>query len=192
MNMNQILLSVPILCSLMAAAAVKAQKPVVIKGGEFCERYLLKKIAKDRAGGSHTVKLRGFNPGDETLSPGLKGWLRNMREDRLAAFELRSNKKKALVLRSVSYGATGLATSLECWHIEAEENLSITYLSFSNNPGLVYWGKDGRLNYYSVVYSDEFIHNKDWDNLTFDLERHRVNPDGTTQLVSEERNVKCE
>jgi hypothetical protein len=96
------------------------------------------------------------------------------------------------VLRSVSYGATGLATNLECWHIEAEGNQSVTYLSFSNNPRLVYWDKEGRLNYYSVVYSDEFIHNKDWDNLTFDLERHIINSDGSALLVSEERNVKCE
>jgi hypothetical protein len=56
----------------------------------------------------------------------------------------------------------------------------------------VFWDKDGLLNYYSVVYSDEFISDKDWDNLTMDLKLYRINADGSKQLVSEEENVKCE
>lgn len=192
MNTKDLLFAVAIVCSLMAAVAVTAQKPVVINGGKFCEKYLLKKIAKEAAKGSRIVKLKTFNTDDETFSSNLKGWLQNMRKDTLIAFELRNKGKKALILSSTSYGATGLATNLECWHIEGDSNQSITFMSFSENPKLVFWDKDGLLNYYSVVYSGEFIHNKDWENLTLDLERYRINPDGSAQLVSEEQNVKCE
>jgi hypothetical protein len=192
MRRKNIFLVVAIACSSTAAVAVHAQKPLAIKGGEFCEKYLLKKIAKEKIVGSRLVRLTNFNPNSATLSPGLKKWLRYMREDELVAFELRDRGKRALLLSSTSYGATGLATNLESWRAELDDLHSVDFWSFSKNPRLVFWGKDGRLNYYSVVYSDEFIHNKDWDNLTFDLERHRVSRDGTDELVSEERHVKCE
>jgi hypothetical protein len=192
MKTKKILLAVALTGSLTAVVAVNAQKPVVIKGGEFCEKYLLKKIAKEKATGSRMVKLRTFNPKNPALSPNLKKWLQYMRKDELVAFELTSGEKKAMLLGSTSYGATGLATGLECWHIEGDVNQFVTYLSFSRNPKLVFWDKDGRLNYYSIVYSDEFIHNHDWDNLTFALERHQVSPEGSDRLVSVEQNVKCE
>jgi hypothetical protein len=164
-----------------------------IKGsGEFCEKYLLKKIAKEKSAVSRFVKLKNFNPEDETLSPNVKKWLENMRWDELLAAELRNNQQKALLLRSTSYGATGLATSLENWHIEIEGVYSDTFWSFSKNPKLVFWDKDDLLNYFSIVYSDEFIENKDWENLTLDIERYKVSSDGKAQLISEERNLKCE
>ncbi len=161
-------------------------------GGEFCEKYLLKKITKEKSAGSRLVKLKNFNPEDETLSSNVKKWLENMRWDELLAAELENNQQKALLLRSTSYGATGLATNLENWHIEIEGVFSDTFWSFSKNPKLLFWDKDGLLNYFSIVYSDEFIENKDWENLTFDIERYKVSSDGKAQLMSEERNLKCE
>jgi len=161
-------------------------------GGENCEKYLLKKIVKEKAESSRMVKLKNFNHDDESLSPNVKEWLQYMHKDKLLAFELGNNEQKALLLSSTSYGATGLATSLENWHVGIDKIHSFTFWSFSKNPKLVFWDKDGLLNYYSVVYSDEFISNKDWDNLTVDLERYKISPDGSKQLVSEEGNVKCE
>lgn len=161
-------------------------------GGEFCEKYLLKKIAKEKLVSNRLVKLKNFNPEDESLSPTVKKWLESMRWDELLAAELRNDQQKVLLLRSTSYGATGLATNLENWHIEIEGIYSDTFWSFSKNPKLVFWDKDGLLNYYSIVYSDEFIENKDWKNLTFDVELYKVGSDGKTKLANEERNLKCE
>jgi hypothetical protein len=160
-------------------------------GGEFCEKYLLRKIEKEKSADNRIVKLKNFNPEDEILSPNVKKWLESMRWDEMLATELRNNQQKALLLRSTSYGATGLATSLENWHIEIDNFYSETFWSFSKNPKLVFWDKDGLLNYYSIVYSDEFIENKNWKNLTLDIERYKVNYDGKAQLISEERNLKC-
>lgn len=161
-------------------------------GGEFCEKYLLRKIAKEKSADNRLVKLKNFNPEDETLSPNVKKWLENMRWDELLAAELGNNQQKALLLRSTSYGVTGLATNLKNWHIEIDNFYSETFWSFSKNPKLVFWNKDGLLNYYSIVYSDEFIENKDWENLTFDIEQYKVNSDGKVLLINEERNLKCE
>ena len=189
--MKNLFLALTMMWSATAATVACAQGPVVIKGGKFCEKYLLGKIAKERAKGSRLVKLRTLNPKEATLSPDLKKWLRYMREDELIVFELKNQRGKALLLSSTSYGATGLATNLESWRIQIDDLKSVDFWSFSKNPRLVFWDRENRLNYYSVVYSDEFIHNKDWENLTFKLERHRVNRDGADQLLSEERNVKC-
>jgi hypothetical protein len=190
MNKKILLLSMVIVCSSAATVAVNAQKPIVIRGGKFCESYLLKKVAKEKVGGSRMVKLKALNPHDKTFSRDLKEWLTNMRQDVLIAFELRNKERKALILGSTPYGATGLATELEYWHIEADGTHSATFWSFSENPSLVFWDKSGSLNYYSVVYSSEWM--QDWENLTVDLERYRITPDGSTQLVSKESNVKCE
>lgn len=160
-------------------------------GGEFCENYLLKKIAKTRAEGSRIVKLKVFNADDETLSPELKKWLELMWEDRTNAYELRHGSKKALLVRSYSRHATGLSASFESWFIQLD-NHSNEFFSFSEEPKLIFFDKDGLLNYYAVIYSDEFIENKDWDNLTVNLLLYRVNADGKSQLVSKKQNVKCE
>lgn len=164
-------------------------------GGEFCEKYILKKIAKEKSADSQLNRLKNFNPDNETLSPSVKKWLEYMRKDDLLATELRNNQQKGLLLRSTSYGATGLATSLENWHVEIDNFYSDEFWSFSRNPKLVFWDKDGLLNYYSVIYSDDFLSatsDRDYNNLTFNIERYKINPDGKAQLVSEERNLKCE
>jgi hypothetical protein len=65
-------------------------------------------------------------------------------------------------------------------------------MSFSIHPRLIFWDKDGVLNYYAVVYSGEFVEHKDYENLTFDLERYRVGAKGEPQLVSTEQNIRYE
>jgi hypothetical protein len=164
-------------------------------GGEFCEKYLLRKIAKEKFADSQLNRLKNFNPEDKTLSPSVKKWLEYMRLDELLAAELKNNQQKALLLSSTSYGATGLATSLENWHIEIDNLYSGEFWSFSKNPKLVFWDKNGLLNYYSVIYSDDFLSatsDRDYNKLTFNIERYKINLDGKAQLISEEQNLKCE
>jgi hypothetical protein len=165
-------------------------------GGQFCENYLLKKIAKEKSADSQLVRLKNFNSEDETLSPNVKKWIDFMwwEENHFAA-ELKNNRQKALLLRSHSRGATGLSSSLEDWHIEIENFYSDGFWSFSRNPNLVFWDKDGLLNYYSVIYSDDFLSatsDRDYSKLTFNIERYKINSDGKAVLVSEEQNLKCE
>lgn len=167
-------------------------QPIVIKGGELCTDYLLQKIAKEKAEGSRMTKLKTFNTDDKTFPDGLKKWLKDADEEKLDASELLLNENKSLILHSTNTRATGLASNLQYWYIGLGEGQSITFVSFSKNPSLIFWDKSGSLNYYSIVYSDQFIEDKDWDNLTLDLERYRINAEGKSQLVSEEQNVKCE
>ncbi len=161
-------------------------------GGEFCEDYLLKKVGKERAEGSRIVKLKAFNANDETLSSELKEWLQtSIHMEMLVTFKLQRKERNVLILRANVAGATGIASSFNNWYLQLD-NQSIKFLSLSENPELIFWDKDGLLNYYSVKYTSEFIVNKDWDNVTFDLLRYSISPDGESQLVREERNVKCE
>lgn len=165
-------------------------------GGQNCENYLLKKIAKERSADSQLVILKKFNPEDETLSPNVKKWIDFMwwEENQLAA-ELKNNRQKALILRSHSRAATGLSSSLEDWHIEVDNFYAGGFWSFSRNPKLVFWDKEGLLNYYSVIYSDDFLSatsDRDYTKLTFNIERYKINSDGKAELVSEEQNLKCD
>ncbi|MGB7070786.1 MAG: hypothetical protein WBD22_14930 [Pyrinomonadaceae bacterium] len=181
--------------------AVKAPTPVVIKGnekaivikggGETCEEYLLRKIAKEEAGGGRTVKLKAFNTDDETLSPELKEWLQtSIHMEMLATFELRNKETKALILRANLARATGIAANFQNWFIQLD-NRSVNFRSLSKNPELIFCDKDGLLNYYSVDYGRKFLENRNWDNLTLDLKRFRVDAEGKSQLISEETNIRC-
>jgi hypothetical protein len=160
-------------------------------GGESCEKYLLKKIAGEMVEGNQVVKLKTFTADNKTRSFDLKKWLANMDEEKLAAYEVRYDDKRALLLGSLNVGATGIASNFQNWYLQLG-NYSIKFLSLSENPKLLFWDKDGLLNYYSVGYGDKFLENRDWDNLTLNLIRYSVSSNGGSQIVSEERNMKCQ
>lgn len=190
------------------------ERPIhfVKHGGEYCENYLLKKIAKEKSKGSKLIKLESkepppammglsaenspivklevFQTDNKALSGNLERWLEDRNIENLVAFQLRHKAKKALILGSTNLGATGVASNFENWHIRSDD-YSVEFLSLSENPKLIFWDKDGLLNYYLIDLSDKFWENKDWNNLTLDLFRYRISPDGSAQLVSEEQNVRC-
>jgi len=161
-----------------------------IKGGPICQDYILQKVAKEKTSASKLARLRSFNTKDKTLSQDLVKWLETADDRKLAVFELRSGDKKALILSSRNVEATGLASNLEYWYVEIEGN-STVFQSLSKDPFLIFWGKDGLLNYWVIDYSDEFVNDKDWDNITLDLEHFVLDSDGNSQLMKEEKYVKC-
>ncbi len=171
----------------------KASRPVrfVKDGGESCEKYLVKKIVKEKAEDSRTFKLKAFDTEDESLSPKLKDWLQtSIHTEMLVTYELRHKEKKVLLLRANVAGATGIASNFANWFIRFD-NLSINFRSLSEDPKLIFLDKNGLLNYYSVDYGDKFLEKRDWDNLTLDLFRYRINPNGESELLSEEYNLMC-
>lgn len=168
------------------------EKPVIkIKGGgELCENNLLKKIAVEKAEGSQIIKLKAFNPDDETLSSELKKWFQEIHSEMLVPFELQLKEKKVLILRANIAGATGIAANFENWFIQSD-TYSLNFRSLSENPELIFFDKTGLLNYYSIDYGEAFLKNRDWDNLSLNLLQYKINLDGKSELIGEERNVKC-
>jgi hypothetical protein len=191
MNPKSSLLTVAIICGLTVAVAVKAQSPVVIRGGKLCEKYLLNKVAKDKAAGSLVVTLQSFDRNDQSLGSDVKKWLVIANEETLATHELRYRDKRALLLNANHIHATGLAINFQYWFIKVGDH-STEFLSQSKNPNLIFWDRDGLLNYYCIDFSDDFVQKKDWGNVTLNLLRYRVSPDSESQLISKESNVKCE
>jgi hypothetical protein len=209
MKTKSLLSVIAIVFGLMAAVA---QKPFVIRGGELCEGYLLKKIAREQAKGSRMVKLKAkeplpvgmgrgaenspivrlsvFKTHNRALSASLEKWLKNEDVENLAAFRLDHKEKQALILGSTNIGATGIASNFQNWHIRLA-NHSIEFLSLSENPRLIFWDRRGQLNYYAIDYGDEFLKDRNWDNLTLDLRLFRISSDGEARLVSEEQDVRC-
>lgn len=178
--------------SLPKAAEEKTQAIRLVEdGGEFCEKYLVKKAAGEMVEGNQVLRLKTFNAAAKTLSPDLKRWLAKMDDKKLAAYEVRYKAKRALLLGSTNPGATGIASNFQNWYLQSD-NYSINFQSLSARPGLVFWDKDGLLNYYSIDYGDKFLENRDWNNLTFSINRYRVGLDGQSNTVSEERDVKCQ
>jgi hypothetical protein len=171
----------------------ESSRPVryVKGGGELCEKYLFKKIAKEKTKDSRTVKLKAFDTDEDNLSPELKDWLQTIHLEMLVVFELRQKDKKVLIFRANVAGATGIAANFTNWFIQFE-NRSINFRSLSEEPKLIFLNKDGSLNYYSVDYGDKFLEKRDWDNLTLNLLRYKINPNGKSELLSEEYNLMCE
>jgi len=190
-DMKKALLAGVILCGFMAAP-LNAQRPVVRKGGEFCEGYLLRKVAKEKGVAGRVIELKAFNADDGTLPDELKEWLQTgVHPDMLTAFRLRHRGKSVLLLRGNVAGATGLAGSFNNWYVQLGSR-PVMFRSLAENPRLIFWDKGGLLNYYLVTYTGGFAVNRDWDNVAFDLQRYRVGPGGKLRLLIEERNVKCQ
>jgi len=162
----------------------------VIKGGPLCENYLLAKIGSLKDPDTQLLKLKGFSVKKEALSPDLKKWLKTANAEKLVSFELKSDVKKVLVLGSRNIEATGLASNLEYWAVEVDDHL-IEFQSLSDNPRLIFWDKNGFLNYFVVDFSSEFIEQRDFDHPSLDLRMFIMNDEGKPQLQNEERNVKC-
>lgn len=95
-------------------------------------------------------------------------------------------RRKALILRANDAGATGIGANFENWFIQLDSR-SISFRSLSDNPNLIFWDKNGVLNYYSIDYGDKFLKNKDWDNLTLDLQRFTIDDAGKSQLINESK-----
>jgi hypothetical protein len=209
MKTKSLLSAIVIVVGLTAAVA---QKPVVIRGGELCEGYLLKKIAHEQAKGSRMIKLKAkeslpvgmgrgaenspavrlsvFETRNRSLSESLEGWLRNEDIENLVVFRLQHKEKQALILGSTNISATGIASNFQNWHIRLA-NHSIEFLSLSENPRLIFWDRSGQLNYYAIDYGDEFLKDRNWGNLTLDLRLYKVGSDGKARLVREEQDVRC-
>ncbi len=161
-------------------------------GGELCEKYLLKKITKEKVKGNQIVKLQTFNFDKKNLSPELKEWIEtDIHIEMLKAFELHHKDRKLLILQANIAGATGIASSFNNWFVQFDQ-YPIKFLSLSEDSKLIFLDKDSLLNYYVIEYGSEFLGNKNFDNLTLDLLQYRVNSDGKSELLSKEQNVKCE
>src|SRR5258707_8741918 len=160
-------------------------------GGSLCEAHLLKEVSKERAVGNQLKKLDAFEQNNKVISNDLGRWLEIANKETLAAHELQFGEKRALLLNATHIHATGLATSFQYWFVGLDGQ-HIEFLSQSKNPNLIFFGKDEMLSYYAVDFSDKFLMNKDWSNVTLNLSRYRLDADGNSHLVTEERNVKCE
>lgn len=167
-------------------------KPVIKidRGGKLCESYLLRKIVKEKAEGSRIEKLKDFDTENDALASEIKEWLQPIRKGPLKAFELKNEKKKTLILSSIVMGATGKAANFEAWYVQTA-NRPVEFRSLSENPNLIFWDRNGSLNYYSVDYGSTSLDNgEDW-KYTLDLLRYRVGSGGESELVAEERNLQC-
>lgn len=193
-------------------SSFEVRKKPIGKYDEPCQEYILRKIAAEKAKKSQTVELDIFDSNGEfdtldirfkkatdlavlnskskTLSPKFENWLEGVQLDRLVIFEVRLKEKKVLAFRSIISGATGISVNYSQWFIQFD-NYSIIFESLSENPSLVFWDKNDALNYYLVDYSDKLPENKNGTNIALYLLRYKINPNGESQLVGEERNVKC-
>lgn len=195
------------------ASIFEVRKKPIGEYDEPCQEYILRKVAAEKAGKSQTVELDIFDSNGEfdpldirfkkandlailssrskVLSPKFKNWLEGVQLDRLVVYEVQHEEKKVLAFRSIISGATGISGNYSQWFIQSD-NYSIIFESLSENPSLIFWDKNDALNYYSVDYSQKFPENQNGNNTVLNLFRYKISPNGESQLVSEERNVKCE
>jgi len=166
------------------------EKPFFIRGGKFCEDYLLKKVTEEKNPDEIIEKIKTFNTDNELLSPELKQWLDTADMEQLEVFKLARREETVLILGSRNIRAAGIASEFQNWFVQLGGQ-SIGFMSLSKDPRLIFFDKNNLLNYYVVDFSIQFMHNRDWDNPTFDLQRFRVDIDGKPQLLSEERFVEC-
>jgi len=94
-------------------------------------------------------------------------WSEETDADSIHVYVLQSNHRSFFILSSRVKQATGLASNITTWLvIDVEKKLAYSLSSLSNNVDLFYF-QDSDLRVITFDYSDEFIENKDYDNMSF-------------------------
>lgn len=112
-------------------------------------------------------------------------WLQELAiVDSIKAFALTHGSNNYYLFSSPIKQATGLAVNFTTWLIvDAKRNVTFEIWSLSNNSEAFYFDKvRDELQYISFSFSDNFVHQKDYDNISYKLELYSIK-DGIESLI---------
>lgn len=128
-----------------------------------------------------------------TLSSGeIKAWLEEQAIiDSIKSYRLVANNEFYLLSSPINQ-ATGLAVNFTAWLvIDASNNLSFEFRSLSENHQAFYFEKaTDELHFVSFTFSESFVHQKDFDNIMYNIENYTIK-EGKRLIKEKESRCSC-
>lgn len=123
---------------------------------------------------------------DADAPPDFEKWLDGIQLDQISVFEIRADGRSALAFRSLLSGATGMSVRYLQWMVVSEKSV-VGFESLSDNPRMIFWDKEGRINYNAIVESEPKANaGGPWDAVWY-----RLSPSGKVEVVQADRRVDC-
>lgn len=133
---------------------------------------------------------RLYPPFDSTLiSPGLSHLLKDVSGE-LLAYRFRGPRQTALLMHTTRVGGPLSEDSIQDWFVQVGQNV-VRFKSIATNTNLFFWDKEGRLNYFTVLYSDVAVKDVSSNLISLDFRRFRLLDGATTELIEEQKSVRC-
>lgn len=134
--------------------------------------------------------LRLYHPLDSNLiSPGLSKLLKDIRGE-LLAYRFKGARQTALLMHTTRIGDPVSEDSIQDWFVQVGQNV-VRFKSIATNPNLLFWDKEGGLNYFTVLYSEVAMKNVSSNFVSLDFKRFRLLDGDTPVLIEEQKSVRC-
>lgn len=155
-----------------------------------CDTLIAERLDRVRKRGSRTPK-RLYPPVNQKLiSPALNDMTKNGGLGELLAYRFKGPRKTALLMHTTRVGSPLSEDSIQDWFIQVGQNVA-RFKSIATNPNLLFWDEEGRLNYFTILYSEGAVMNASSNLVSLDFRRFRLMDSGAMQLVEEDKNVRC-
>lgn len=156
---------------------------------ESCDALIAERLDRVRKIGSRTPKRLGAPFNQKLISPTLNTLLKDVSVGEVLIYRFKGPRQTALIMITTRVGRPLSADSIQDWFIQVGEN-AVRFKSIATNPNLIFWDKEGRLNYFTLLYSDVVAKDGSSNLASLDLRRLRL-LDGITEVIEEEKKVRC-
>ena len=126
----------------------------------------------------------------KSKAPAILDFLNNADMSYLFAYKLRGRRKTVDILSKKGIGVSGSGVYLQDWLIQFDDE-PVRFTSIAQNPNLIFWGADGKLSYFTILFSEGFRKDPGDNLVSLDFRRLAIDERGVTQLIEEEKNVLC-
>ncbi|MNE37500.1 hypothetical protein D3C80_1313530 [compost metagenome] len=124
--------------------------------------------------GTNHIILRNGKKGGKIKDDYVSEWLTQVDHDDIKVYGLKKDKQLYFLMSAPIEQATGLATNITKWLvIDADKKRGYGFNSLSENANLFYL-KDNTLRSTIFDYSEDFINNKDYDNMTWEVNYYQI------------------
>lgn len=154
-----------------------------------CDAVVAERMARLNPTGASTPKslYAPFDP--KPISSSLKSLLTDINVNELIAYQFKGRRDSTLVMITNRVGRPLSAESVQDWFIQVDKK-AFRFKSIATNPNLVFWD-NGRLNHLVILYNSEAKKDKQSNLVSLDITRMQLRQEATTELIEEERNVRC-
>jgi hypothetical protein len=155
-----------------------------VKGITFCVDSIIYNLQKKEKIGevvlSKEINLKGYSQMFKHNINFLE-WLDKIEKDSLKIYELQNNEIKYYFFSSKAKFATGLAINFTFWFVlVSNDNFNLEFISLSRDNRLIFFDKKTlRVKFFLLNYGDSFFWKRDWDNIHFKVELHKINKKST-------------
>lgn len=149
-------------------SAMKATNPVVLRG----------------SANKGFLQVIDMNQKYNFRSKEIQSWLDLIDKGRLKVYGISTQEFEFYIFSAPTAVATGLETNFTNWLLVTPQSIkTIDFQSLCDNPNTFYLDANRVLHYFSFDFNEHFIHEKDYENILFDIAENKIIESVESQII---------